>query len=112
MRSLPFVTITMLLAVFATTGHGQPTELPTEAVSPAIEAASTSPKATEPSSDASKGALPLAELQTFADVFHQIRAGYVEKIDDSQLFEYAVRGMLEGLDPHSAYLTKEDYSDL
>ncbi len=36
----------------------------------------------------------------------------MEKIDDSKLFEYAVRGMLEGLDPHSAYLTKEDYSDL
>ena len=62
----------------------------------------------------SKGheALPLKELQTFADVFKQIRSGYVEEIPDSTLFEYAVRGMLEGLDPHSVYLTKEDYSDL
>lgn len=59
-----------------------------------------------------KDALPLKELQTFADVFHQIRSGYVEEVDDSTLFEYAVRGMLEGLDPHSVYLTKEDYSDL
>ena len=57
-------------------------------------------------------AIPLQELQTFADVFKQIRAGYVEEIPDSKLFEYAVRGMLEGLDPHSVYLTKEDYSDL
>lgn len=57
-------------------------------------------------------ALPLKELQTFADVFKQIRAGYVEEVPDSKLFEYAVKGMLEGLDPHSVYLTKEDYSDL
>ena len=57
-------------------------------------------------------ALPLKELQTFADVFKQIRSGYVEEIPDSTLFEYAVRGMLDGLDPHSVYLTKEDYSDL
>jgi len=60
----------------------------------------------------SQEALPLKELQTFADVFQQIRAGYVEEVPDSQLFEHAVRGMLEGLDPHSVYLTKEDYSDL
>lgn len=66
----------------------------------------------ETSSDKTEGALPLQELQTFADVFHQIRSGYVEEVDDSTLFEFAVRGMLEGLDPHSAYLTKEDYSDL
>ena len=58
------------------------------------------------------GALSLQELQTFADVFQQIRAGYVEEVADSTLFEYAVRGMLEGLDPHSAYLTREAYSDL
>ncbi len=64
------------------------------------------------SAEEKEGALPLQELQTFADVFHQIRSGYVEEVDDSTLFEFAVRGMLEGLDPHSAYLTKEAYSDL
>ena len=30
---------------------------------------------------------------------------YVEEIDDSQLLEYAIQGMLMGLDPHSIYLT-------
>ena len=38
--------------------------------------------------------LPLDELRTFADVYHQIRLGYVEEIDDSQLLEYAIQGML------------------
>ena len=34
--------------------------------------------------------LPLEELQMFADVFNQIRQGYVESVPDSELFELAV----------------------
>lgn len=63
-------------------------------------------------SEEAQSRLPLEELQTFADVFYQIREGYVEEVDDSTLFEYAVKGMLEGLDPHSVYMTREAYSDL
>ena len=59
-----------------------------------------------------KGALPLAELRTFADVYNQIRIGYVEEIDDSTLLEYAIQGMLMGLDPHSTYLTKDAFENL
>ncbi len=58
------------------------------------------------------GELPLDELRTFADVFNQIRLGYVEEIDDSALLEYAIKGMLMGLDPHSAYLTRDAFADL
>jgi carboxyl-terminal processing protease len=57
-------------------------------------------------------ALPLEELRTFADVFHQIRIGYVEEIDDSTLLEYAIKGMLMGLDPHSMYLTEDAFQNL
>jgi carboxyl-terminal processing protease len=56
--------------------------------------------------------LPLDELRTFADVFNQIRIGYVEEIDDSTLLEYAIQGMLSGLDPHSVYMTKDQFTDL
>ena len=56
--------------------------------------------------------LPLEELRTFADVFNQIRIGYVEEIDDSTLLEYAVQGMLMGLDPHSVYLTSDAFENL
>ena len=58
------------------------------------------------------GALPLKELRTFADVYNQIRVGYVEEIDDSTLLEYAIQGMLMGLDPHSTYLTKDAFENL
>ncbi|QFU77980.1 S41 family peptidase [Halioglobus maricola] len=56
--------------------------------------------------------LPLEDLRTFADVYNQIRVGYVEDIDDSTLLEYAIQGMLMGLDPHSVYLTKDAFQDL
>ena len=59
-----------------------------------------------------RGELPLDELRTFADVYNQIRVGYVEEIDDSKLLEYAIQGMLMGLDPHSVYLTKDAFQDL
>ncbi len=52
------------------------------------------------------------ELQLFADTFDAIRRGYVEEITDAELFEMAVKGMLTSLDPHSAYLTDEGYSNL
>ena len=66
-------------------------------------------KQEEPSN---KGKLPLDELRTFADVFNHIRISHVEEVDDETLLEYAIQGMLEGLDPHSSYLNAESYDDL
>ncbi|AFL74703.1 S41 family peptidase [Thiocystis violascens] len=56
--------------------------------------------------------LPLDELRTFADVFGRIKEDYVEEAQDKSLIENAIRGMLAGLDPHSAYLDTEEYRDL
>lgn len=56
--------------------------------------------------------LPLDALKRFADVFNQIRQGYVKEIPQSELMDYAIRGMMSNLDPHSAYLNKEAFSDL
>ncbi|MEM6998354.1 MAG: S41 family peptidase [Pseudomonadota bacterium] len=56
--------------------------------------------------------LPLDELRTFTEVFTKVKNDYVESIDDRKLIENAIRGMLEGLDPHSAYLDKESYNEL
>ena len=56
--------------------------------------------------------LPLNELRTFADVFDRIKKAYVEDVDDKTLLENAIQGMLTELDPHSAYLKPEAYSDL
>jgi carboxyl-terminal processing protease len=59
-----------------------------------------------------QGKLPLDELRTFSEVYNQIRMGYVEEIDDSTLLEYAIQGMLMGLDPHSMYMTKDAFQNL
>lgn len=56
--------------------------------------------------------LPLNELRTFAEVLERIRNAYVEPVEDSVLLENAIRGMLEGLDPHSAYLEPEAFQGL
>jgi len=57
-------------------------------------------------------ALPLNELRTFTEIFAKIKSDYVEQVDDKELLENAVRGMLEGLDPHSTYLDGDTYKDL
>ncbi|WP_163831024.1 S41 family peptidase [Spartinivicinus ruber] len=59
-----------------------------------------------------KGRLPLEELRTFAEVFDRIKVAYVENVDDKTLLENAIKGMLTGLDPHSAYLDPKDFEDL
>lgn len=56
--------------------------------------------------------LPLEDLRSFAKVFEQIRQGYVNEVDDSTLLEYAIKGMLQGLDPHSAYLDSRSFDNL
>lgn len=56
--------------------------------------------------------LPLDEVRIFTEALDNIRNSYVQPIDDKQLLEFAIKGMLAGLDPHSAYLSTEDYDSL
>ena len=49
-------------------------------------------------------------LNTFTAVFSQIKQMYVDEIDDETLFNNAIRGLIEGLDPHSSYLEPVDQS--
>lgn len=57
-------------------------------------------------------ALPFDELRTFTEIFGRIKQDYVEPVSDKKLLEDAIRGMLSGLDPHSAYLASEEYKEL
>ncbi len=56
--------------------------------------------------------IPLNELRNFSDIFARIKTDYVEEVDDKTLLEYAIRGMLNGLDPHSTYLNADEYKEL
>ena len=52
--------------------------------------------------------LPLPEIQTLAEVFGNIKQGYVEPVEDKKLLTGAVKGMLTELDPHSSYMDPEE----
>ena len=56
--------------------------------------------------------LPIEELRAFTEVFGHIKSNYVEPVTDKALFEGAINGMLNSLDPHSAYLDADAYKDL
>tara|TARA_E500000075_G_C6988017_1_gene321018 strand:- start:816 stop:2084 length:1269 start_codon:yes stop_codon:yes gene_type:complete len=61
---------------------------------------------------ASKTSLPLNQLQAFSEVYLKIKQNYVQDITDKELFDNAIKGMLEGLDPHSTFLNEKDFKDL
>jgi carboxyl-terminal processing protease len=57
-------------------------------------------------------ALPYEDLRAFSEIFGRIKSDYVEPVTDKKLLQDAIRGMLTGLDPHSAYLDGEEYKEL
>ena len=52
------------------------------------------------------------QLDLFGDIFERIRAQYVEDVDEGDLIEAAINGMLTSLDPHSSYLSPDDAEDM
>ena len=52
------------------------------------------------------------QLDLFGDIFERIRAQYVEEVEERELIEAAIDGMLSSLDPHSSYLSPQDADDM
>lgn len=52
------------------------------------------------------------QLELFGNIFERIRTDYVEAPEDKDLIEAAINGMLTSLDPHSSFLSADDYSDM
>ena len=52
------------------------------------------------------------QLDLFGDVFERIRAQYVTEVDEGDLIEAAIKGMMASLDPHSSYLPPKDFDDM
>ncbi len=51
-------------------------------------------------------------LDLFAEVFDKVRSEYVEPVNDEELIEAALGGMLTSLDPHSSYLNPKNSKDM
>ena len=52
------------------------------------------------------------QLNLFGDVLERIRADYVESVEDPELIEAAITGMLRSLDPHSSYMPPKAYNEM
>ncbi|MEE3319169.1 MAG: S41 family peptidase [Pseudomonadota bacterium] len=76
------------------------TSLPAQAADPALDR------------QAAQQGVPVEELRAFAEVMERIRGSYIEEVSDKDLLESAIRGMLYELDPHSSYLTPDQFEDL
>jgi carboxyl-terminal processing protease len=85
------------------------------------EAPSSEPPATEtPAAAADDPSKPhprsdreiYADLNFFGEVFDRIRSEYVDAPDEEHLIRAAIQGMLTSLDPHSAYLSPEEFTDV
>lgn len=56
--------------------------------------------------------LPWQDARMLADVLERVKHDYVNPVDDHQLLQAAIRGMVSSLDPYSAYLDGDDYDEI
>jgi carboxyl-terminal processing protease len=56
--------------------------------------------------------LPWEQARLFAEVYERIKREYVDEVDDKELMEKAIRGMVAALDPHSAYLDTDEFEEI
>jgi carboxyl-terminal processing protease len=56
--------------------------------------------------------VPIEQIQNFIEAFQLIKHNYVAAVDDDVLFENAMHGLAEQLDPYSRYLDAAHYKQL
>ncbi|MCH8929628.1 MAG: S41 family peptidase [Proteobacteria bacterium] len=56
--------------------------------------------------------MPVEQARLFAEVLHKVRSDYIDEVSYEELIEMAIRGMVAGLDTHSAYLDAEEYEEI
>ena len=62
--------------------------------------------------DAPPPDVALEQARLLAEVMERVKRDYVEPIDDRELLESAIRGMVSDLDAHSQYLDEREYQDI
>ena len=88
----------------------QPTQEQTEELAPAELANIDNPLLVE--GELAATPLPLDQIKAFANIFMRIKVNYVQPVSDEELLDFAIQGMLNGLDPHSIHLKDERFEDL
>jgi len=57
-------------------------------------------------------AMPWEDARRLAEILERVKLEYVDEVDDHALMENAVRGLVSGLDPYSAYLDRDEYDEI
>ena len=52
------------------------------------------------------------DLALLTNVLHLVQQHYVKDVDEHQLVEGALKGMLDTLDPHTSYLSRDLYKEM
>lgn len=86
--------------------------LPLSAQQKAVDDRLNRPDMEEAEPLSSQTPLPLDQIKSFAEIFTRIKQSYVEPVSDEELLDFAIEGMLNGLDPHSLYLKADRYEEL
>lgn len=73
-----------------------------EAPVPASDDPDASDERTGPASK-----VPLREIRRYVAVYNAIKEAYVDPVEDRELMQSAIQGLLLDLDPHSAYLDRD-----
>ena len=63
-------------------------------------------------SPAAAANVPWADARLFAEILERVKREYVNPVDDHQLMQAAIHGMVASLDPYSAYLTGDEYDEV
>jgi hypothetical protein len=53
----------------------------------------------------------IGQFALFQQAMARVRASYVRPVEDGELIDGAIQGMVSGLDPHSSYLNAKAYSN-
>lgn len=64
------------------------------------------------SSISARAEVAYKELEKFSKILQFIEDNYVENVTQKELLENAIRGLLQNLDPHSAYMEPKIFSEM
>lgn len=52
------------------------------------------------------------QLELFAEILARVQTDYVQDVDEAEIIEASIDGMLTSLDPHSSYLNPDEYRNM
>ena len=52
------------------------------------------------------------KIDLFGEVFEKVKKDYVDEVDQSEMMDSAINGVLQSLDPYSAYMSPELFKEM